>query len=135
MGDGFGADKIVVHITTPQVLRPLHAQAQCLGRAYQGLGWQQVKIGGGMQVGAVAGAVVEPEDLRQPTGQGAVGFHFVQRCIGPDRVRHHGFFAVGRGHASPLGKACRCVVQGLQGSGQGAVGAKGWRIKWLGGKQ
>jgi hypothetical protein len=50
--------------------------------------------------------------VRQPTGQRAIGFDFVQWSVGAHRMGDHHFFAVCWGHASPFNWHVMNVVSG-----------------------
>ncbi|MCY1175593.1 hypothetical protein D9M73_158370 [compost metagenome] len=124
--DGFGADEVVVDITAPQILRPLDPQLPGSRSAHKGLGRQQVQVSPCMQLRVVAAAVLEPQYLRQPAGQCAVGFNFVHWRVGEHRMGDHQFPAVCRGHASPFNRRLMNVVEGVQGSGQGPLRKEGF---------
>ncbi|VVN49345.1 hypothetical protein PS639_06470 [Pseudomonas fluorescens] len=102
VADGFGADEVMVDVTTPQIIRPSHAQLSGGSGAYQGLGRQQIKVMAAVQPRVVTAPEFEPEDVRQPTGQCAIGFDFVQWSVGAHRMGDHQFLAVCWGHASPF---------------------------------
>ncbi|MCY1444985.1 hypothetical protein D9M71_614800 [compost metagenome] len=105
MADGLGADEIVLDVTAPQIIWALDAQLLRGSGAHQCLGRQQIDVPPAMHLRVVAATELEPEDLRQPTGQGAIGFDFVLRRIGAHRMGDYQFLAVGWGHASPF--SCR----------------------------
>lgn len=64
----------------PQVLRAFDVERLCLGGPHQRLCGQQVQIAAGVLERIVAAAEFEPQYLRQPARQGAIGLDFMLRC-------------------------------------------------------
>ncbi|MNL07204.1 hypothetical protein D3C87_1278740 [compost metagenome] len=102
VADGFGADEIMLDVTAPQIVRPFDSQLSRGVGTHQRLGRQQIELPTTMLLRVVAAAKFQSEDVRQPTGQRAIGFHFMQRCVGVHRMGDHQFLAVCWGHASPF---------------------------------
>jgi AraC-like DNA-binding protein len=122
MADGFGADEIVVNVPAPQILRPRDIERSRLGRADQGLCGQQVQRQPRVQISVITATELEPEDLRQPARQGAVGFDFMQGRALTCGVSDYQLLALNRGHASPLAippcvytERCRDQAKALSG--------------------
>jgi hypothetical protein len=131
MADGFGADEIMLDVSAPQILGSLDAQLPSNSGANQGLGWQQINIPPIVRLRVVAAAKFESKDLRQPTGQGAIGFDFMLWRTGTHRMGDYEFLAVCWGHASPFSCRDMNVADGVQGSGQPFPEKKGLEISLL----
>ena len=94
----------MLDIAAPQIFRTFDTQLPSGRGADERLGWQQVEIATAMLMRVVTAAELEPEYLRQPASQRAVGFNFVLRRISVHRMSDHQFLAVCRGHASPFNR-------------------------------
>jgi hypothetical protein len=131
VADGFGADEIVVDVTAPQILRPGDAQCPGGSDADQGLGRQEIKISAVVKSGVVAATELEPQDVRQPTGQRVIGVDFVLGRLGADRVGDYQFLAVCWGHASPFNRLLMNVVEGVQRSSHRGLDRNVFQIRQL----
>ncbi|MNG09092.1 hypothetical protein D3C84_924920 [compost metagenome] len=100
MGNRLGADKIMLDIPAPHILRPLDPQAHRSFGADQGLRGQQIKIMTGLGVMTVA--VLPSQDLCQPLGQCMIGLDLMARRLWIDRIGHYPLVAIDWCHALPF---------------------------------